>query len=142
MEAACTDKQISIGACVRVGFLCVQLVRPRLAALSCGCTLLLRVESIGACFRDDRGERYEEKGPLLPPELPHVLTAPEARGLQPSIFIFSSVVFSLSARLACLAAHVDELCLSWLDVSLAAMRASVVFSFLFFGSCRGKMGSD
>ena len=97
METACTDKQISIGVCVCVwvGVLCVQLVRPRLAALSCGCTLLLRVESIGACFRDDRGEWYEERGPLLPPppppELPHVLTAPVACGLQPSIFIFSTV---------------------------------------------------
>ena len=72
METACTDKQISIGVCVCVwvGVLCVQLVRPRLAALSCGCTLLLRVESIGACFRDDRGEWYEERGPLLPPPPP------------------------------------------------------------------------
>lgn len=56
MKRACKDTQICISECVRVRFLCVQLVRLCLAGLSCGCTLLLCVESIGARFIDDRGE--------------------------------------------------------------------------------------
>lgn len=58
MKTACNDKQICNNDCVRVFFprVRVQPVCPCLPGLSLDCTLQLCMESIGACFRDDRGE--------------------------------------------------------------------------------------